>query len=177
MAKQILKFFKSESIGGILLFLAAILATIIENSSYREFYRQILSTKLSIGPESLALKKTLSHWIDDFLMVFFFLIVGLELKREWLEGELRSIKRVMLPGIAALGGMIVPALIFILINHDIEAHQAGWAIPAATDIAFSLAILSILGKRVPHSLRIFLTFSHDAIVSSRFAILHFLPPK
>jgi NhaA family Na+:H+ antiporter len=157
MAKQILKFFKSESAGGVLLFLAAIVATIIENSAYREIYREFLGTKIAIGPEALALKKTLAHWIDDFLMVFFFLVVGLELKREWLEGELRSIKRVMLPGIAALGGMIAPALIFILINRGIDAHQAGWAIPAATDIAFSLAILSLLGKRVPHSLRIFLT--------------------
>jgi len=157
MARQILNFFKSGSAGGSLLFLAAALATVIENSSWREAYHQFLEQKVAIGPEALNLNKTILHWIDDFLMVFFFLLVGLELKREWLEGELRSIKRVMLPALAAIGGMVAPALIFLIINWNHPGNHTGWAIPAATDIAFSLAILSVLGSRVPHSLKVFLT--------------------
>lgn len=157
MAKRILEFFKSSSLGGALLFLAAVIATVIENSQYRDLYHGVLESKVTILPASFNLTKSVSHWVDDFLMVFFFLLVGLELKREWLEGELRSFRRVMLPALGAVGGMVVPALIFIFINNGIDAHASGWAIPAATDIAFSLAVLALLGKAVPHSLKVFLT--------------------
>lgn len=157
MVSPILKFFKTESAGGVCLLLAAVIATFLENSPLQGTYRSILQTQVSIGFGSWSLNKPAILWIDDLLMAFFFLLVGLELKREAVVGELKSFKKVLLPAVAAIGGMVAPALIFMAINWKEPTHYQGWAIPAATDIAFSLAVLSVLGRRVPHSLRIFLT--------------------
>jgi NhaA family Na+:H+ antiporter len=141
-------FLRSESAGGLLLMGSAALALIVANSPLAEGYFHALHVKvagLSVG-----------HWVNDGLMAVFFLLVGLEIKREMVDGELSSWSRRVLPGVAALGGMVVPALVYLAINHDAPANLRGWAIPAATDIAFALGVLSLLGSRVPASLKIFL---------------------
>ena len=150
-------FFKLESSSGILLIIATILAFIFANTPLVKFYELLLSTPLEIHIGKLSIAKPLLLWINDGLMAMFFFLVGLELKRELLEGELSNKKNVVLPGIGAVGGMLVPALIYLYFNHDNPVAANGWAIPAATDIAFALGILSLLGSRVPISCKIFLT--------------------
>lgn len=147
------KFLHSSQSSGILLIICVAVSLIIANSSAGEAFQNLLDTK--IGTQIFHLNYPISIWINDGLMAVFFLLVGLEIKREIVEGELSSFKSASLPIVAALGGMLVPALIFFLFNHGTE-YVKGWAIPMATDIAFSLAIISMLGKRVPLSLKIFL---------------------
>ncbi len=148
-ASPLRQLLQSESSGGLLLIAAAALALWTANSSLAPFYH----TTLHIYVLGLSLE----HWINDGLMAIFFLLVGLEIKREMSTGELASWSRRALPGVAALGGMIVPALIYVVLNWHQPANLKGWAVPVATDIAFALGILSLLGSRVPPSLKIFLT--------------------
>jgi Na+:H+ antiporter, NhaA family len=154
--KIIEDFLHDESSSGILLIIATVLALIFSNSALAPFYESFLHIPVEIRVGALHLDKSLYHWVNDGLMAIFFLLVGLEVKRELIEGHLSSIKKVILPGIAAIGGMLVPALIYIFFNHNNPLAMNGWAIPTATDIAFALGILSLLGKRVPVSLKIFL---------------------
>jgi len=149
-------FLKLESSSGILLLLAGVIALILSNSNFAEDFNGILHLKLYFGTNSEIFYKSIQHWINDGAMVVFFFIVGLEIKREFLEGELSMPSQAILPVIAAVGGMAVPAIFYLLFNfNDPETFQ-GWAVPSATDIAFSLGVLSLLGKRVPISLKIFL---------------------
>ena len=150
-------FFKLEAASGLVLLIAAILALVISNSNYSEVYFQSLKSYLFIGINEFGLKLSVHHWINDALMAVFFFFVTLEIKREFLQGELSNIKQALLPIIAAVGGMIVPALFYVVVNFGDTETINGWAIPSATDIAFSLGILSLLGSRVPISLKVFLT--------------------
>ena len=150
-------FFKLEAASGLLLFFAAIIALIVSNSNLSNLYFNTLNEYLFIGVNKFGLKLTVLHWINDALMAIFFFFVTLEIKREFIQGELSNIKQAMLPIIAAVGGMIVPALIYVIINLNDPNTIRGWAIPSATDIAFSLGVLSLLGSRVPLSLKVFLT--------------------
>ena len=152
-------FIHSQSGGGIVLAVAALLALIISNSPWSGWYEQLLQVRgeVRIGGDWLVLSKPLLVWVNDLWMAVFFFLVGLEIKRELLEGELATRSQAMLPAGAALGGMIVPALIYSAINWGDAVALRGWAIPAATDIAFALGILVLLGKRVPASLKVFLT--------------------
>ena len=150
-------FFKLEAASGILLFIAAILALIISNSRLGENYFNLLNTHLLIGTENFGLDLSILHWINDVLMSAFFFVVTLEIKREFLQGELSRPKQALLPIIGAIGGMALPALIYVLINLETENTLRGWAIPSATDIAFSIGVLSLLGSRIPISLKVFLT--------------------
>ncbi len=152
-----LEFLKQESAGGILLVAAAALAMLIANSPLHSYYALLLDTPVVIIVGVLEIAKPLLLWVNDGLMAVFFLLVGLELKREMLEGELSDKKNIVLPGLGAIGGMLMPALVYIYFNRDDPVGMQGWAIPAATDIAFALGILSLLGPRVPTSLKIFLT--------------------
>jgi len=150
-------FLRLESAGGILLILAAVSAIIIANTPFDVYYQMLLSIPLEIRVGSLEIAKPMLLWINDGLMAIFFFLVGLELKRELIDGELSDKRNIILPGVGAVGGMLVPALIYAYFNyHDPVAIQ-GWAIPAATDIAFALGILALLGSRVPVSIKIFLT--------------------
>ncbi len=158
------KFFHMEAAGGILLAVASVIALVIANSSLYEEYDYILhGIKFRIGFDDLGggfdfeIRKSVLHWINDGFMAIFFFLVGLEIKREVVSGELSTRSRALLPAIAALGGMIVPALIYYYINMDTPENLAGWAIPAATDIAFALGVLSLLGSRAPVRLKILLT--------------------
>lgn len=155
--KFIRDFIKLEASGGIILFTAALLAIALDNSGLSPYYEHFLEVPLSIHFGSYVLSKHLLHWVNDGLMAIFFLLVGLEIKREIMEGELNSLSKVFLPGAAAFGGMVLPALVFRLLNYGNEIAMRGWAIPTATDIAFSLGILSLLGSRVPVALKVFLT--------------------
>ena len=150
-------FFKLEAASGLILLLAAILALIISNSTFSELYFSTLEKYIILGTKEFGLKLSVLHWINDVLMAVFFFFVSLEIKREFLEGELSNPKQAMLPIIGAVGGMVVPALFYIVVNFSDSATLKGWAIPSATDIAFSLGVLSLLGKRVPISLKVFLT--------------------
>lgn len=150
-------FLRSEALGGYVLMLAAVAALVIANSRAAPAYFDILGTKVGFQVGTILLKETVLHWINDGLMAVFFLLVGLEIKREVLDGQLRGAGRIVLPGVAAVGGMAVPALIYLLVNLGSADTLRGWAIPAATDIAFALGILALLGSRVPTSLKIFLT--------------------
>ena len=150
-------FFKLESASGLLLLFAAVIAMFVSNSNFSEDYFTILQKYILIGTESFGLKLTVLHWINDVLMAIFFFMVSLEIKREFIQGELSNPKQAMLPIVGAVGGMLVPALIYIFININDSATLKGWAIPSATDIAFSLGVLSLLGKKVPLSLKVFLT--------------------
>ena len=150
-------FFKLEAASGLVLLFAAIVALIISNSALAELYFTTLNKYLFIGINNFGLKLSVIHWINDALMAIFFFFVTLEIKREFLQGELSNIKQALLPIIAAVGGMLVPALIYVYINFGDSETLNGWAIPSATDIAFSLGVLSLLGKRVPLSLKVFLT--------------------
>ena len=150
-------FFKLESASGLVLLFAAIIALFISNSEFSVKYFEVLNYKFLLGVKSFGLKLSILHWINDVLMAIFFFLVSLEIKREFIQGELSNPKQAMLPIIGAVGGMLVPALIYIFINIDDPTRLNGWAIPSATDIAFSLGVLSLLGKRVPLSLKVFLT--------------------
>ncbi|ASC64947.1 Na+/H+ antiporter NhaA [Achromobacter denitrificans] len=150
-------FLRSEALGGYVLMLAALIALVVANSPAAPHYFGALETKLGFQAGPIVLKETALHWINDGLMAVFFLLVGLEIKREVLDGQLRGAARIVLPGIAAVGGMALPALIYVLVNAGSPDTLRGWAIPAATDIAFALGILALLGSRVPTSLKIFLT--------------------
>ena len=149
-------FLKTESSSGLLLIIFSILAIILSNSDYSNYYYSLKNTYLAIEFDNFLLKETVHHWVNDGLMAIFFLVIGLELKREMINGQLSSVSRVMLPGIAAVGGMVAPALVYLFINYEEPLATSGWAIPTATDIAFSLAVLAVLGNRVPVSLKIFL---------------------
>jgi len=153
----IVSFFKLESAGGILLIVAAFLALVSANSPLSSYYELILSTPVEVRIGTLEVAKPLLLWINDGLMAVFFFLVGLELKRELIEGELSDRRNIILPGFGAIGGMLAPALIYLYFNADDPIAAQGWAIPSATDIAFALGILSLLGSRVPTSLKIFLT--------------------
>ena len=149
-------FLKTESSSGLLLIIFSILAILLSNSDYSNYYYSLKNTYLAIEFDNFLLKETIHHWVNDGLMAIFFLVIGLELKREMINGQLSSVSKVMLPGIAAVGGMVAPALVYLFINYEEPLATSGWAIPTATDIAFSLAVLAVLGKRVPVSLKIFL---------------------
>ncbi|WP_086296246.1 Na+/H+ antiporter NhaA [Campylobacter devanensis] len=149
-------FVKHESFGGVLLIIATILALVFQNGILSHFYQEILRSEFSIGFREFTLAKPLILWVNDGLMAVFFFVVGLELKREIVEGELSNPRQIALPIIGALGGVICPALIFWGFNYSDEFAIRGWAIPTATDIAFALGVLMLLGKRVPSSLKIFL---------------------
>ena len=150
-------FFKLEAASGLMLMISAIIALIISNSIYGVIYFEILNKYLFIGINTFGLKLSVIHWINDALMAIFFFFVTLEIKREFLQGELSNLKQAMLPIIGAVGGMLIPALFYIYINFSNPETLNGWAIPSATDIAFSLGVLSLLGSRVPISLKVFLT--------------------
>jgi len=150
-------FFQLEAASGLVLLIAAIIALIISNSGFSEIYFSTLEQYLFIGINDLGLKLSVHHWINDLLMAIFFFFVTLEIKREFIQGELSNLKKALLPIIGAVGGMVIPALVYIGINFGNSETMNGWAIPSATDIAFSLGILSLLGSRVPVSLKIFLT--------------------
>ena len=157
ISKSFKWFFKLEAASGILLLISAVVALYVSNSNFANFYFQSLDKYLFIGINSFGLKLSILHWINDALMAIFFFFVTLEIKREFLQGELSSLKQASLPIIGAVGGMLVPALIYIFINIKSPNTLNGWAIPSATDIAFSIGILSLLGSRVPLSLKVFLT--------------------
>jgi len=150
-------FFQLEAASGLVLLFAAIIALIISNSTLSNLYFDTLNKYLFIGINNFGLKLSVLHWINDALMAIFFFFVTLEIKREFLQGELSNIKQALLPIIAAVGGMLIPALVYVFINLGDSETLNGWAIPSATDIAFSLGVLSLLGKRVPLSLKVFLT--------------------
>ena len=157
LSKPFRWFFKLEAASGLILLIAAIFALMISNSNLNELYFDTLEKYLFIGVNEFGLKLSIHHWINDALMAIFFFFVTLEIKREFIQGELSNIKQALLPIIAAVGGMVIPALFYILINWGNSETMNGWAIPSATDIAFSLGILSLLGSRVPISLKVFLT--------------------
>ena len=156
ISQAIKNFFAREEKSGILLLLFATLALITVNSPLNSLYYDIKYTDVPISLGEFNFTKTISHWVNDGLMAIFFFVIGLELKREILEGELSSFDRMVLPAIAAIGGMVAPAIIYVLININNPENMSGWAIPTATDIAFSLAVLLIIGKNVPLSLKVFL---------------------
>jgi len=151
------EFIKLESAGGIILFAVAIFALLLDNSPFAEIYQEFLQIPVVVQLGAFKLAKPLILWINDGLMAVFFLLVGLEIKREIFEGELDSWNKISLPAIAAVGGMIVPAVIYSVFNLSDSMALRGWAIPTATDIAFALGIMALLGSRVPVSLKIFLT--------------------
>ena len=150
------RFFSHEASGGILLMLSALAAMIVANSALSGLYESVLAAKFSVLINGGGLSKPLILWINDGLMAIFFFLIGLELKREILEGKLKNPSDIILPGVAALGGMALPALVFVLFNWNIIENISGWAIPAATDIAFALGILALVGSRAPASLKVFL---------------------
>jgi Na+:H+ antiporter, NhaA family len=150
------KFFQIEASGGIILLIVIVISLIWANSPYYRYYFDLWNINISFGVGNFIFDKSLLDWINDGLMTIFFFLVGLEIKRELIIGELSSFKKAILPFVAALGGMIFPAVIYLMINKDTDAVH-GWGIPVATDIAFSLGILSLLQKRVPFSLKVFLT--------------------
>jgi len=150
-------FFKLEAASGLILLISAIVALIISNSSISSLYFETLDKYIFIGLNNFGLKLSVLHWINDVLMAIFFFFVTLEIKREFIQGELSNTRQAILPIIAAVGGMLVPALIYVFINFANMETLNGWAIPSATDIAFSLGVLSLLGSRVPISLKVFLT--------------------
>jgi NhaA family Na+:H+ antiporter len=154
--KAVREFLKLESAGSVLLLVAAVLALVIANSPLSSSYNALLSIPLEVRAGDFEIAKPLLLWINDGLMALFFFLVGLELKREVLEGELSKPSQIVLPAIGALGGMSIPALIYVFFNRNDPVALNGWAIPAATDIAFALGVLASLGKRVPTSLKVFL---------------------
>ena len=153
---SIREFLRLESASGILLLAAAVLAMVAENSAARPWYDALLGTPVAIRAGGFEIAKPLLLWVNDGLMAVFFFLVGLELKREILQGELSDRRQITLPVLAAVGGMLVPALIYVALNRGDAAALNGWAIPSATDIAFALGVLSLLGERVPTALKLFL---------------------
>lgn len=155
--RTIREFIKLETSSGIILFITAVLAIVVDNSPLSTYYHTFFSLPLSIHLGVLNITKPLLLWVNDGFMTIFFLLVGLEVKREMFEGELSSLAKASMPVIAAVGGMLVPALIYIYFNMGNSVALQGWAIPTATDIAFSLGILALLGSRIPVGLKIYLT--------------------
>mgnify|MGYP002629137541 CR=1 FL=1 len=149
-------FVSKEMIGGLILTAAAVLALIISNSSYSGYYSAFLNIPVAVSAGPLSIDKPLLLWVNDGLMAIFFFLIGLEIKREVLEGQLSSLDRAALPLIAAVGGMAIPALIYLAVNAGSPENLGGWAIPAATDIAFALGVLALLGPAVPAALKVFL---------------------
>ena len=156
MFESIRRFLKLEASSGLLLMAAAVLALVVANSPLNWVYEKLLTLNLTVAIETFSISKPLLLWVNDGLMAIFFLVVGLELKREALIGELNTPKKVMLPALGAVGGMVVPALIYAYFNWGDPVAIQGWAIPTATDIAFALGILVLLGDRVPAALKVFL---------------------
>ncbi|WP_409421074.1 Na+/H+ antiporter NhaA [Pseudaeromonas sp. ZJS20] len=156
MRQTLQKFLQLESASGIILIVSALLAILLANSPLASLYTGFLDTEVQIRVASLDLHKPLLLWINDGLMAIFFLLVGLEVKREMLEGALSSREQATFPAVAAIGGMLMPAIIYLLFNYDDPITRNGWAIPAATDIAFALGVMALLGNRVPTSLKVFL---------------------
>lgn len=154
--ERIEKLFAHEAAGGVVLMLATALAFIVANSGFSQLYTEVLHLKFTVSLGAAGLSKPLILWINDGLMAVFFLLIGLELKREILEGRLQNPTDIVLPGVAALGGMLAPALIYLAFNWSDPAHVSGWAIPTATDIAFAVGVVALLGRRVPAGLKIFL---------------------
>ena len=149
-------FFKLEAASGLILLIAAIIALILSNTNLSSLYFDILNSHFLIGTNRFGLDLSILHWINDVLMAVFFFVVTLEIKREFIQGELSKPKQALFPIIGAVGGMLVPALIYVFINLETADTLRGWAIPSATDIAFSIGVLSLLGSRVPISLKVFL---------------------
>jgi len=156
LTRRLKKFFKAESTGGILMIATAIIAMIVANGMTAEWYQHFVKTPISFEFGNASVSEPLKQWVKDILMVFFFLLVGMELKREMLEGFLSDRKQILLPLFAAIGGMAAPAAVFLLINQGMPEHYNGWAIPSATDIAFAVCILMLAGKYIPPALKIFL---------------------
>ena len=156
LAQPILRFMQLETAASMILLGVTCIAFYLANSHFSAWYFQVFDHKLTLGLGDFALSKPLFLWINDFLMAIFFLLIGLEVKRELLIGELDSLKKANLPFMAAVGGMLLPALLYVYLNDNPEA-TAGWAIPTATDIAFSLGVIKLLGNRVSHSVKVFLT--------------------
>lgn len=156
MLTPIQNFLKQEAAGGILLFIFATLAIILANTPLSYLYFDFLQTPVSVQIGAFIINKPLLMWVNDGLMPVFFMLVGMEVKRELLEGSLSSYQRAVFPAIAATGGMVVPAIVFLVFNATHPEFQEGWAIPMATDIAFALGVIALLGKRVPLALKIFL---------------------
>lgn len=156
MTTTIKKFFRLESASGILLILAALVALASANSPLAGYYHEFLALDVQVKIGALDLHKPLFLWINDGLMALFFLLIGMEVKREMIDGALSTREQALFPAIAALGGMLAPALIYLLVNQGHPETLNGWAIPAATDIAFALGVMALLGKRVPTSLKVFL---------------------
>lgn len=156
IVNSVREFMKMESAGGILLLIAAVVALIVANSPLTDFYGELLDTTVAVQVGALSINKPLLLWINDGLMAVFFFLIGLEIKREIMEGELSSFSQIILPGMGALGGMIVPAAIYAWMNWGDSTALDGWAIPVATDIAFALALLGVFGSRVPVALKVFL---------------------
>ena len=150
-------FFKLEAASGLVLLIAAVIALFLSNSSLSKYYFDLLNTNILIGTQNFGLDLTILHWINEALMAVFFFVVTLEIKREFIQGELSRPKQAALPIIGAIGGMAVPAIIYLIINLENSITLKGWAIPTATDIAFSIGVLSLLGSRIPISLKVFLT--------------------
>jgi NhaA family Na+:H+ antiporter len=156
LLRAIDRFFSHDASGGILLGLSAIAALLVANSALQPTYDWLLSLPFAVTLDGGGLEKPLILWINDGLMAIFFFLIGLELKREILEGKLKNPRDVILPGMAAVGGMAMPALIFVALNWGNPETIGGWAIPAATDIAFALGVLALVGSRVPSALKVFL---------------------
>lgn len=150
------EFVQLESAGGILLLVAVIVAMLVANSQFAPVYGALLDTTVAVQVGALLIKKPLLLWVNDGLMAIFFFLIGLEIKREFMEGELSSLSQVALPGMGALGGMLVPAAVYVVFNRGDAIALDGWAIPVATDIAFALALLGVFGSRVPAALKVFL---------------------
>ena len=150
-------FFRLEAASGVMLLIFAIVALVLSNSPLSDHYFSTLNAHILIGTKNFGLDLSILHWINDVLMAIFFFVVTLEIKREFIQGELSNPKQALLPIIGAVGGMAVPALIYIIINIDSSHTIRGWAIPSATDIAFSIGVLSLLGSRIPLALKVFLT--------------------
>jgi NhaA family Na+:H+ antiporter len=149
-------FLQTESASGVLLTLSAVLALVVANSPLSALYARLLDTPVAVQVGALEIAKPLLLWINDGLMAVFFLLIGLELKREVREGELSSPSQITLPAVGAIGGIAVPALLYVLINRGDPVALAGWAVPTATDIAFALGILALVGPRIPPALKVLL---------------------
>lgn len=156
MTSVLKRFLAQDSAGGIVLILAAIIAMIMANTGLAELYATILDTQIQLRISDIDMDKTLSDWVNDGFMAIFFLLIGLEVKRELVSGALSSREKAIFPALAAVGGMLFPALWYLVFNHSDSVTQHGWAIPAATDIAFALGVMALLGKRVPLTLKVFL---------------------
>lgn len=156
LGSKLTAFFKAETTGGAVMLLVAALAMLVANSSFAPWYHAFIETSVGVQLGGLDAHVPLQHFVKDVLMVFFFFIIGMELKREMLEGFLTDRKQILLPLIAAIGGMALPALVFMLTNQEMPQNQHGWAIPSATDIAFAVSVLVLAGKHVPPALKIFL---------------------